>query len=160
MKTSRSDSGYERLAEEAERPQTIRDHTHRWEKLQPLGSVNGTLEQRVRRFCESKRITPEALLMLEPRLRVGAGGHVEIAFAGRAPNGAVVAIKVSPPRGLIARDACLGTLDLAAPDRRRAIRRGGLAARRGRDGRMPAARPLPSRNHRHGPSLRREDVQA
>jgi AAA domain len=84
---------YERLTDEAERPKTIRDHTARWEQLQPLGTVNGDLEQRVRHFCETKGISPEALLMLEPRLRVGAGGKVEIAFAGRAPNGAVVAIK-------------------------------------------------------------------
>ena len=84
---------YDQLNDEAERPRKLRDHTHRWEQLQPLGTVNGDLQQRVLRFCAAKRISPEALLMLEPRLRVGAGGRVEIAFAGRAPNGAVVAIK-------------------------------------------------------------------
>jgi hypothetical protein len=86
-------SSYAPLEAEAMRPKTIRDHTHCWEKLEPLASANGSLEQRARRFCETKGISFEALLKLEPRLRVGTGGKVEIAFAGRAPNGAVVAIK-------------------------------------------------------------------
>ena len=86
-------TSYERLTDDAERPKRLRDHTHRWEQLQPLGSVNGDLQRRVLRFCETKGISAEALLMLEPRLRVGAGGKVEIAFAGRGPTGAVTAIK-------------------------------------------------------------------
>jgi hypothetical protein len=85
-------SAYAELEREAERPKAIRDHSARWEKLQPLGTVNGDLQQRVQRFSERKRISPQALLMLEPRLRVGTGGKVEIAFASRAPSGAVTAI--------------------------------------------------------------------
>ncbi len=86
-------SAYAELEREAERPKRLRDHTARWEQLEPVASVNGHLERRLRRFCETKGITPEALQMLEPRLRVGVGGKVEIAFAGRGPSGAVTAIK-------------------------------------------------------------------
>jgi AAA domain len=84
---------------EAERPKTIRDHTHRWEQLQPLGAVNGSLERRIRRFCEDKRIRPEALLALDARVKVDKHGAVYLAFAGRAVNGAVTAIKYRPLGG-------------------------------------------------------------
>jgi AAA domain len=90
-------SSYAKL--ETERPKTIRDHTHRWEQLQPLGTVNGTLEQRVRRFCEDKRIRPEALVALDARVKVDKHGGVYLAFAGRAVNGAVTAIKYRPLGG-------------------------------------------------------------
>jgi AAA domain len=101
MKTSPSSdkeaSSYAKL--EAERPKTIRDHTYRWEQLQPLGTVNGTLEQRIRRFCKDKRIRPEALVALDTRVKVDKHGGVFLAFAGRAVNGAVTAIKYRPLGG-------------------------------------------------------------
>lgn len=46
-------SAYEHLERESAKP---RDHTAKWERLSPLGSVNGTLAEDVGRFCDRKRI--------------------------------------------------------------------------------------------------------
>ena len=77
---------YDRLADDAERQPRRRvvDHSARWEKLQPLGSVNGAIEERVRAFCTAKRIRPEALIALEARVKVDKHGGVLLAYAGRA----------------------------------------------------------------------------
>jgi hypothetical protein len=39
------------------KPRRIVDHAAKWTKFEPVGSVNGELEQRVRAFCASKRVT-------------------------------------------------------------------------------------------------------
>jgi AAA domain len=91
---------YERLSEEAERPpKKIREWTGRWDSLQPLGSVNGDLQARVRLFCEKKRIRPETLIALDARVAVDKHGGVSLAFAGRGPTGAVTALKYRPLDG-------------------------------------------------------------
>jgi hypothetical protein len=92
-------AAYSRLEDSTARPKTIRDHTAAWERLQPLAAVNGDLGKRVQRFCEAKGITPGALLLLDPRLRVGTCGKIELCFAGRGPTGAVTAIKYRPLAG-------------------------------------------------------------
>jgi hypothetical protein len=91
---------YQRVTEEAERPpQKVRDWTAQWEKLTPLGSVNGQLRERVEAFCESKRITLAGLDALGTRVAVRNGGGVWLAFAGTNPAGVVVAIKYRPLGG-------------------------------------------------------------
>jgi hypothetical protein len=90
---------YAELEADAKRPKTIRDHTARWNALQSLGSVNGTLEQHIRRFCADKRIRPEALIALDARIKVDRHGGIFLAFAGRAPAGQVTAIKYRPLGG-------------------------------------------------------------
>jgi len=85
---------YERLAEEAERPaQKVRDLTSRWEKLRPVGSVNGVQRERLEAFCASKRITLAGLEALGTRIAVRRGGGVWLAFAGTNGAGRVVALK-------------------------------------------------------------------
>jgi hypothetical protein len=90
---------YDRLAEQAEKPKRLVDWTHRWEQLQPLGSVNGTVEQRIRHFCAEKRIRPEALIALDTKIKIDKHGGVLLAFAGYSPTGAVCAIKYRPLGG-------------------------------------------------------------
>jgi hypothetical protein len=90
---------YERLEQEQRRPRAIRDWTHRWDELRPLGSINGNLEALVRRFCADKRISPEALITLDAKIRPDRHNGVWLAFAGRAPQGQVTAIKYRPIGG-------------------------------------------------------------
>jgi hypothetical protein len=91
---------YQRLTEEAERPQQVRDWTARWAKLAPLSSVNGNLREGVDAFCASKRITLAGLEALGARISVDKkNGGVSLAFAGIGPTGAVTAIKYRPLDG-------------------------------------------------------------
>jgi hypothetical protein len=130
MTISRSDPGYERLTKEAERPQTIRDWTHMWDRLQPLGSVNGNVQERILRFCQDKGITAQALLALEPRLRVGKGGRLELAFRPCGKRGRD-GDQIQAARRLLTRDDGSAAKRMAAADRRRQARLRSLAARRG-----------------------------
>jgi hypothetical protein len=91
---------YDRLERENdEKPRAIRDWSSKWDRLQPLAGLNGELGERLRRFCESKRITPEALIALDARVAIGRHGEASLAFAGRGPTGAVTAIKYRPLDG-------------------------------------------------------------
>jgi hypothetical protein len=90
---------YAELEREAEKQRRVVDWTPRWEQLQPLGSVNGTVEERVRQFCTDKRIRPEALIALDAKIKIDKHGGVCLAFAGYGPTGQVVAIKYRPLDG-------------------------------------------------------------
>lgn len=91
---------YQRVTEEAERPpQKIRDWTAQWEKLTPLGTLNGDLAERVSALCESKRITLAGLEALGTRLATRRGGGIWLAWAGTNGNGVVTAIKYRPLEG-------------------------------------------------------------
>jgi hypothetical protein len=91
---------YDRLERENDaQPRTIRDWSAKWDRLQPLAGLNGELGERLRRFCESKRISPEALVALDARVAIGKHGETSLAFAGRGPTGAVTAIKYRPLDG-------------------------------------------------------------
>jgi hypothetical protein len=91
---------YDRLTKEAERPpKKIRDWTAKWEALIPLGSINGEVETRLRLYCDTKRIRPEALIALDQRVSVDKHGGISLALAGYGPTGAVVALKYRPLDG-------------------------------------------------------------
>ncbi len=89
-------SVYEQLERETAQ---ARDHTRLWDRLTPLGGMNGSVADEVAAFCERKRITLEALLALEPRVRVNRHGRIELAFAGYNDAGRVTAIKYRPVGG-------------------------------------------------------------
>jgi hypothetical protein len=84
---------YDRLERSDRAAKRVVDHSATWAKLEPVGSVNGQVEQRIRAFCESKHITFEALEALGARVAVRPGGRVELAFAGDNGAGAITAIK-------------------------------------------------------------------
>lgn len=88
---------YDWLAEE--RPRTIRDHTARWDRLQPVESLNGRQRERIDEFCASKRIDIASLTALGTRSAVRRGGGLWLAFAGRNADGVVTAIKYRPLGG-------------------------------------------------------------
>jgi hypothetical protein len=88
-------STYEQLEQKAGRPKRVTDHRDAWERLTPLLGVNGTTRERVEAFCAGKRISLEALLALETRVKVDAHGGVELAWAYRAGD-AVTAVKYRP----------------------------------------------------------------
>jgi hypothetical protein len=90
---------YDRLERSDRVPKRVVDHSARWEKLEPVGSVNGQTEQRIRLFCDEKHITIEALAALGTRVAVRRGGKVELAFAGDNGAGAITAIKYRPLHG-------------------------------------------------------------
>jgi hypothetical protein len=85
---------YDRL-EHSERSTAKRviDHSEKWATLEPVASVNGQTGERIRAFCESKRITVAALEALGTRVAVRRGGKVELVFAGDNGAGAITAIK-------------------------------------------------------------------
>jgi hypothetical protein len=90
---------YDELERATARAKSIRDHSPKWERLRPLELVNGSTREQIDRFCESKRISVEALAALEPRIAVRRGGSVWLAFAGRNGAGVVTAIKYRPLNG-------------------------------------------------------------
>jgi hypothetical protein len=90
---------YQRLERQQERAPNVRDHSARWDTLQPVASVNGDLIGRIETFCAAKRITPFSLTALETRIAIRRGGSVWLAFAGRNGAGAVTAIKYRPLDG-------------------------------------------------------------
>jgi hypothetical protein len=87
---------YDRLERSEHAPKRVVDHSAKWAALEPVGSVNGQVEERLARFCESKRISLAALEVLGARVVVRRGGKVELAFAGENEAGQVVAIKFRP----------------------------------------------------------------
>jgi hypothetical protein len=90
---------YHRLEREQASAKRAVDHTARWATLEPVATVNGQTEERLRAFCEAKRITIEALSALDTRVAVRKGGRVELAFAGENHAGAITAIKYRPLDG-------------------------------------------------------------
>jgi hypothetical protein len=76
---------YDRL-ESDPAPRRVRDWTAKWDTLEPVGTVNGTVRDRLDRFCERKQITLEALHALDTRILIRGNGTVCVAWAGR--NGA------------------------------------------------------------------------
>ena len=90
---------YDRLERSERAPKRVVDHSATWAKLEPVGSVNGQLKERIRVFCESKRITFESLEALGARVALRRGGKVELAFAGDNGAGSVTAIKYRPLDG-------------------------------------------------------------
>jgi hypothetical protein len=87
---------YDRLEQSERAPKRLVDHTAKWAKLEPVASANGQVEERLRLFCESRRISIDALTALDARIAVRRGNKVELAFAGTNASGAVTAIKYRP----------------------------------------------------------------
>jgi hypothetical protein len=85
---------YNRLElEHARPPRRVVDHSARWNRLDPVGSVNGSLGETIARFCESRRITVAALEQLGTRVWVHGKGP-EVCLAWRYMQGdAVVGVK-------------------------------------------------------------------
>jgi hypothetical protein len=90
---------YDRLERSERTPKRVVDHTAKWAKLEPVGSVNGQVEERLKLFCASKRISVDGLEALGARVVVRRGNKVELAFAGENGAGAVTAIKYRPLDG-------------------------------------------------------------
>jgi hypothetical protein len=90
---------YDRLERDSATPKRVVDHSRIWEKLEPVASVNSSAGERLAVFCESKRISVEALAALGTRLRCRKNGAVELAFACVTSDGAVTAIKYRPLDG-------------------------------------------------------------
>jgi hypothetical protein len=84
---------YDQLELSERAPKRVVDHSATWATLEPIASVNGQTEQRIRAFCESKRITVAALAALGTRFAIRRGGKLELAFAGDSGAGAITAIK-------------------------------------------------------------------
>ena len=92
-------SSYDRLERSEHAPKRVVDHGPKWAALEPVGSANGQVEERLAAFCESKRISLAALEALGARVAVRRGNKVELAFAGENGSGAVTAIKYRPLDG-------------------------------------------------------------
>ena len=90
---------YTELERGERKPRRIVDHTSKWERLEPVASVNGQAAERLERFCETKRITLDALTALGARVTVRRGNRVDLAFAGENGSGVVTAIKYRPLDG-------------------------------------------------------------
>jgi hypothetical protein len=88
--------GYEDLERRSATPRRITDHTEKWDRLTPVGSANGQVQERLEVFCRSKRITVEGLTALDARVRQVKDGRVELVYAGRNDRGQVTAIKYRP----------------------------------------------------------------
>ena len=89
-------SGYARV--EREQSRTVRDHTERWNQLTPIGQADDEARTAITRFCESKRITFDALERLGTRVTRRDVGYC-LAYAGGNGNGKVTAIKYRPLNG-------------------------------------------------------------
>jgi hypothetical protein len=89
---------YDRLDREPS-PTSVRDWTAKWDTLEPVGNVNGTVRAQLDQFCERKRITLEALQALDTRILVRNDGTVCVAWAGRNRAGRVTALKHRPIDG-------------------------------------------------------------
>ena len=90
---------YDRLEQAERKPRRVVDHTARWDLLEPVEHVNGDVGAALERFCERKRISVGSLSALGCRVKVLAGGKIELAFAGTNATGKVTAIKYRPLDG-------------------------------------------------------------
>ncbi|PWU23556.1 MAG: hypothetical protein C5B48_08415 [Candidatus Rokuibacteriota bacterium] len=86
---------YDRLEQETSEPKRVVNHAERWRQLEPVGVVNGPLGERIRFFCDEKRISVEALQALGTRVRIDANGGTELAW-GYLHRDVVTAIKYRP----------------------------------------------------------------
>jgi hypothetical protein len=89
---------YDRLEREPS-PTSVRDWTAKWDTLEPVGDVNGTVRTQLDQFCERKRITLEGLQALDTRILIRNDGTVCVAWAGRNRAGVVTALKHRPIGG-------------------------------------------------------------
>ena len=91
---------YEQLERAHERPaKRVADHRAALELLPRVAEVNGTSAERIVHFCQSKRISLDALVALDTRVHVDGNGGVELAWGYWARlNGreAVTALKFRP----------------------------------------------------------------
>ena len=90
--------------ERAERkPRRIVDHTATWAKLEPVGSVNGQADERLERFCESKRITLAGLDGARRARTARRGGRRRARVRGRERRRRRHGDQVPAARRLLAR---------------------------------------------------------
>ena len=89
---------YEKLAAAERKPRPGVDLTPVWDKLQPIGGVNGATRAQLDAFCERKRISVAALEALGARYAV-RNSRPCLAFGGVNGNGRVSAIKYRPVDG-------------------------------------------------------------
>ena len=60
---------YDRLEQDERKQRRVVDHSAKWAKLEPVASANGQVEESLRLFCKSKRISVgglDALLKRKP----------------------------------------------------------------------------------------------
>ena len=71
---------YGQLETEARKPKRLVDHAAKLDLLPTVAETNGAVEQRISAFCESKRISLEALVALDTRVKIDGHGGVELAW--------------------------------------------------------------------------------
>lgn len=71
---------YDRLEREHQATKAIVDHGAAWAKLEPVGVVNGSTRDRIAAFCETKRISLDALAAFGARVKHANGGGVELGW--------------------------------------------------------------------------------
>ena len=87
---------YERLRTEQVGP--VCDHTAIWDRLRPVESAPDRERRQIEQFCDSKRISYDALVALRARFITRDVGLC-LAYAGTNGNGRVTAIKYRPING-------------------------------------------------------------
>ena len=90
---------YERLEAELEKPSKAADHRATWDALKPLLTVDQAVRDRVEVFARSKRISLEALVAMNTRVKLDRHGGVELAWGYLHRNGVgeiVSAVKYRP----------------------------------------------------------------
>ena len=142
-------------------PKRVVDHSAKWAKLEPVGAVNGQVEERLRHVLRA-----EADHARRTRRRSAHGSRVRPGHASSSPSpgdngdGRVTAIKYRPLDGSSHESTAENAVDLAAADRRRQARLARLARRRRRDGRRAAVRARRRRRGDPGAPGRRSHLQA
>lgn len=71
---------YQQLERREAKSKRLVDYTDKLAQLRPVADTNGSTDKRIIRFCESKRISVEALMALDTRIKVDSHGGVELAW--------------------------------------------------------------------------------
>jgi hypothetical protein len=66
----------------------------KWDRFTPLADLPPVALVRVEAFCETKRITPEALAQLDTRAEINRHGGIVLAYPRRTPDGVVRGIRL------------------------------------------------------------------
>jgi hypothetical protein len=88
----KTEQNYRQLARAAKR-NPVRDKTHVWETYTPISEANGVVRDRIRWWCGTKGIQPQALEAMGTRYKIDSHGGVALAWCGRAREGFVCAIR-------------------------------------------------------------------
>jgi AAA domain len=85
--------------EQVQPPRMVRDHTSVWNQLTAIGQAGDEARNALVRFCQSKRISVEALEQLGACIARRSDIGYCLAYAGTNGNGTITAIKYRPLNG-------------------------------------------------------------